>query len=128
MILDTSAIMAVLFREPDCESLLEKIGAATKIAVGAPTLVEAGIVISARIGESGRGLLARFLDEAGIETIPFTDSHFGVAVEAWLKFGRGRHKAGLNLGDCLAYAVALVADRPLLCIGDDFTRTDLRLA
>jgi ribonuclease VapC len=63
-----------------------------------------------------------------IEIVPFTDDHYGVAVDAWLRFGKGRHPAALKFGDCLTYAIAKVAMRPLLCTGDDFARTDLRLA
>ncbi|HEX7838922.1 MAG TPA: type II toxin-antitoxin system VapC family toxin [Kofleriaceae bacterium] len=64
----------------------------------------------------------------GIEVVPFTDAHDGIAVEAWLRFGKGRHPAALNFGDCLTYAVAKVTTRPLFCTGDDFTKTDLELA
>lgn len=102
--------------------------AADALGIGIPTLAEAGIVLSARLGEDARGLLSRFLQEGSIEAIAFADAHFGVAVGAWLRFGRGRHTAGLNFGDCLAYATAKVAGRPLLCTGDDFSRTDLELA
>jgi ribonuclease VapC len=98
------------------------------VGIGAPTLVEAGIVLSARLGRDARGLLARFLEEAGISVVPFTEAHHGTALGAWLKYGRGRHAAGLNFGDCLAYAVAKLAGMPLLCTGDDFRQTDLPLA
>lgn len=128
MILDTSAIVAVALREPGFEELLEKMEAAQSIAVGAPTLTETGIVLSARLERDARGLLSRFLQEGAIGTLGFTDAHFGVAVGAWLRFGRGRHPAALNFGDCLSYSTARVAGQPLLCTGDDFAKTDLDLA
>ncbi|MFQ5890726.1 MAG: type II toxin-antitoxin system VapC family toxin [Gemmatimonadota bacterium] len=128
MILDTSAIVAIAVREPGHEDLLGKMLRAPAVGVGVPTLTETAIVLSARLGEDARGLLARFLLEGSIQTIAFGEAHFGVAVHAWLRYGRGRHPADLNFGDCLSYATAKVADRPLLCTGDDFAKTDLRLA
>jgi len=128
VILDSSAIVAVVFQEPGHEELLEKILAAGEVAIGAPTLAETAIVVSARLGTDARPLLTRLLREGAIETLPFSEAQFGVAVGAWLRFGRGRHPARLNFGDCLAYATARVAGRPLLCVGDDFGNTDLALA
>jgi ribonuclease VapC len=128
MILDSSAVVAVVFQEPGHEDLVDRIAAADEVAIGAPTLAEAAIVVSARLGTDARPLLSRLLAEGAFETIPFGEAHFGVAVGAWLRFGRGRHPARLNFGDCLAYATAVVADRPLLCVGEDFRRTDLILA
>ncbi len=128
MILDTSAILAVAVQEPGYEDLVAKMVTAEALGVGVPTLTEAGIVLSARLSEDARGLLSRFLMEGSIETITFTEAHFGVAVGAWLRFGRGRHPAALNFGDCLSYATARLAGQPLLCIGEDFPKTDLQLA
>jgi ribonuclease VapC len=128
MILDSSAVVAVLFQEPGFEQLLETILSAEKVGIGAPTLAETAIVVSARLNLDSRALLSRLLIEGGIQTLPFGEAHFGVAVGAWLKFGRGRHAASLNFGDCLAYATARVANLPLLCVGEDFRRTDLHLA
>jgi len=128
MILDSSAVVAVVFQEPGYEALLEQVLAAGEVAIGAPTLAETAIVVSARLGTDARPLLSRFLREGAIETLPFGEAQFGVAVGAWLRFGRGRHRANLNFGDCLAYATARLAGRPLLCVGQDFSRTDLALA
>ena len=128
MILDSSAIVAMAMREPGFEDLLDRLSAARRVAVGVPTLTETAIVLSARMSGDARGLLARFVQEGNISTVPFGDAHFGVAVDAWLRYGKGRHPAALNFGDCLAYAVAKVADEPLLCCGDDFHKTDLALA
>ena len=90
MILDTSAVVAIVFQEPDHAEILGKLLAAPEVAIGAPSLCEAGIVVSARLGSDARPLLSRFLLEGGIETIPFGEAHFGVAVGAWLRYGRGR--------------------------------------
>jgi ribonuclease VapC len=128
MILDSSAVVAILFQEPGHERILAALSAARQVGIGAPTLVECGIVISARLNQDARGLLARFIEEAGVSVVALTDAHFGIAVGAWLKYGKGRHPAALNYGDCLAYAVAKVSAMPLLCTGSDFPQTDLALA
>ena len=128
MILDRSAVVAIMLREPGWEHLLARMRDAPRLGIGAPTLLEAGIVVSARVGDDARGRLARLLLESGIVVLPVTDAHFGVAMEAWLRYGKGRHPAALNFGDCLAYATAVVAGEPLLCVGDDFPQTDCPLA
>jgi ribonuclease VapC len=128
VIVDASAVVAIALREPGHETLVAKLTAAADPGIGAPTLAEAGIVLSARLGRDARPLLARFLQEAGLAIVPFGDPHWRTAVDAYARFGRGRHPAGLNFGDCLAYAVAKLAGQPLLCVGDDFGRTDIPLA
>jgi ribonuclease VapC len=128
VILDTSAILAVLFDEPEQDQFLRKIGAATRLGVGAPTLVEAAIVLCGARGNAGRTQLAGFVERADAVVIPFEAVHWSSAVGAWLRYGKGRHPAGLNYGDCLAYAAATVAREPLLCKGTDFAKTDLVLA
>jgi ribonuclease VapC len=128
MIVDSSALVAIVFQEPDYEVLLEKLRSASALGIGAPTMAETCIVLSARLGRDARGLLARLLQEAAVVVIPFGDAHYGAAIDAWLRFGRGRHPAALNFGDCLAYAVARLSARPLLCVGNDFAQTDLVLA
>lgn len=125
MILDTSAIVAIYLKESGYEEIVEKLSNATQIGIGTPTLVESGIVLSAKLGIDGRSLLSRFVETIDIEIVPFTDVHYTVAVGAYLKYGKGRHPAKLNFGDCLTYAVAKVSSLPLLCIGDDFVKIDL---
>ena len=125
MIVDSSALLAIFFDEPERDEFVGKIGAADVVGVGAPTLAEAGIVIAARLGEAGPRLLTELVDHAQMVVVPFDEPHWHAAADAWLRFGRGRHKAALNLGDCLAYATARVAERPLLFKGDDFAQTDL---
>jgi ribonuclease VapC len=128
LILDTSAILAIVFGEPEHDEFLRKIGAAPTVGVGAPTLVETTIVLAARLGEQGQRLLSLMVERAAIVVVSFDPPHSQLAIEAWLRFGRGRHPAGLNFGDCQAYATARLAGRPLLCKGDDFSKTDLALA
>lgn len=125
MILDSSALVAIAFQEPGFERLLNALDSAARVGIGAPTLVETTVVLSARTGTDARGLVSRILLEADVAVVPFTDAHFGTAMDAWLRYGRGRHAAGLNLGDCLSYATARVANEPLLFTGDDFRRTDI---
>ena len=128
MILDSSALVGIVLREPGFERIVAKLAAADAVAVGTPTLAEAGIVLTARLGRDARGLLQGLLREWGAETVSFGEEHWREAVTAYARFGRGRHKARLNLGDCMAYAVAKLAGEPLLCTGDAFPRTDLKLA
>ena len=85
------------------------------------------MVLAGKAGVSTRVLLTGFLQEFRIETLPFEEHHWPVALEAFTRFGKGRHAAGLNLGDCFTYATARVAGEPLLCLGDDFAQTDLEV-
>ena len=91
-------------------------------------LAETGIVLHARLGAAADGMLERMLDELAIQKIPFGEVHWREAVDAFRRFGRGRHAASLNFGDCLTYAAARLAGEPLLFVGDDFARTDLERA
>jgi ribonuclease VapC len=127
VIVDTSAVLAILFREQAAHRLAEVLEAAPWRAIGVATAVEAGIVLSGRLGVLGRTLLSRFLVEARLELVPLEEPDWGRAVDAFLRYGKGRHPAGLNFGDCLTYAIAQRTAAPLLCIGNDFPRTDLPL-
>lgn len=128
MILDSSAVVAILLKEPNSDKLVDKLLQESVVGIGSPTLTETAIVLSARLRSDARGKLARFVAEASVTVVPFSDAHYSTAVDAWLRFGKGRHTASLNFGDCLSYATAKVTGRPLLCTGDDFTKTDLELA
>ena len=128
MIVDTSALVAITFAEPGYQELVAKLATATSAGIGTPTLAETGVVLAARLGHDSRDLVIRLLDEFSIEEIPFGDRHWREAVDAYLRFGKGRHKARLNFGDCLTYAVARLANEPLLFVGDDFPETDLEAA
>ena len=125
LILDSSAILAIILQQPGYERALDRIGNAGSIGVGTPTVVETAIVLSAKMGRDARSRINDFLREAEADLIPFTTEHFDVAVDAFLRFGKGRHAAALNFGDCLTYAVAVMAGVPLLYIGGDFLKTDL---
>ena len=127
MIVDSSALVAILLREPGFETLLDVLAREPAAGAGAPTLSETGLVVAARFGPRGRTLLARFLDESGLVIVPFAEEHWDVAVDAFLRYGKGRHPAALNFGDCMTYAIARVAGEPLLALGDDFAKTDLAL-
>lgn len=128
MILDTSAVIAVLQREKGYERLANAIATAQVVGIGAPTLVELGLVLVNVYDVQGRALVSRFLEEKEVVVIPFDDQHWSVACEAFVRYGKGRHKARLNYGDCMTYATAKVADLPLLFIGDDFAQTDIAAA
>ena len=129
MILDSSALVAVVLREPGWEALSARIRAARgDVAIGAATLLEAAIVLSARLNEDARGRLARIIQSSGISVIPVTEDHYSIAMDGWLRYRKGRHPAALNFGDCLAYATSVIAGEPLLCIGNDFVQTDCEIA
>jgi ribonuclease VapC len=126
--LDSSAVIAVISQEQNHEHLIEALEGAGQIGIGAPTLTESSIVLVRRYGPAGRSILSRFLEENRIVTIPFGDRHWAVAAEAFIRFGKGRHPAALNYGDCMTYATARLSDAPLLFVGEDFAKTDLTAA
>ena len=127
MILDTSAVVAIVMKEQGHEELLRAMSGAAA-AIGTASLTEAAIVLSARVGYDVRSLLSRFLSEASIAVVPFGESHYGAAVDAWLRYGKGRQPASLDFGDCLSYAVARLANEPLLFAREDFAQTDIARA
>ena len=128
LVLDSSAILAALLEEPGYVRILDRISGAESVGLGSPTFVETAIVLSSKLHRDARPRLNEFLREAGAELIPLGPEHVDAAVEAFLRYGRGRHSASLNFGDCLTYAVAAVAGVPLLFMGGDFTKTDIRSA
>jgi ribonuclease VapC len=127
MIVDSSALLAIIFREAGFEVIVKQMTEAKVMLVGTPTLAETGIVLHARLGEQSYGMLERLLDEFEIEEIAFGEIHWREAVEAFRRFGRGKHPAALNFGDCLTYAAARLCGEPLLFVGQDFSKTDLVL-
>jgi ribonuclease VapC len=128
MTLDSSAIVAVLFAEPGYLDLVDRMLEAEHLRVGAPTLVEANLVVAGRRRSPGRGEVEGLMKELGATIVPFGELEWRVAVDAFERFGRGRHEASLNFGDCLAYASAVVARDTLLFVGEDFGKTDVRPA
>lgn len=127
MIIDTSAVIAIVNHERDHASVRQALVRAPILRMGAPTHVEAGAVLVSRLGLRGLTVLARFIQENRIEISPFTDLHSDIAIDAYKRFGKGRHPASLNLGDCHTYATARLAREPLLFVGNDFSQTDLDL-
>jgi ribonuclease VapC len=125
MIVDTSALVAIFLREPGHEALVDALDATSDVGIGTPTLVESGIVLTGRLRLDARALLSAFVQNFEIQPIPFGEDHWREALDAYVRFGKGRHAAALNLGDCFSYAVASLAEQPLLCVGDDFSRTGL---
>jgi ribonuclease VapC len=122
---DSSALIAVLFAEPGHLMLVDRMLAADHVRVGAPTLAETGLVFMGRRGKPGAGDVDELVKELGITVVPFGEAEWRAAIDAFARFGRGRHKAALNFGDCLAYATAAVGGDALLYVGDDFTHTDV---
>jgi ribonuclease VapC len=127
VILDASPILAVLFEERDRDAILDLLDETEVVAAGAPTLVETALVAVARLGVDGRTLVRSFVEDSAIDVIPFATEHWRAATDAYVRYGKGRHPARLNFGDCLTYATASVAAQPLLALGDDFAQTDLEL-
>jgi ribonuclease VapC len=128
VILDSSAIIAIILKEPGHARLQEQLAMAATPRVAAPTLVETAMVLCARLGPAGKSLLARFVVEADLEVVDFTAEHWTVAADAFIRYGKGRHRAALNFGDFLTYAVTKLSGTTLLCTGNDFPETDLELA
>ena len=128
MIVDTSALVAMLLREEGWETLRSAVVDDEVVGIGAPSLLETVLVISGRAGRDRSLDVERFVRDLGIVVIPFEEDHARAAAEAFARFGKGRHRAALNFGDCMSYAVAKLAGQPLLCRGADFAKTDLKLA
>jgi ribonuclease VapC len=125
MVVDSSAIVAILENEPLGRELGTALANAEDPMVSAATMVEACIVLGARVGTAGDEIVDTLLWEAGVRCVAVDVQQMNLAREAWLAFGKGRHPAALNYGDCFSYALAKATDRPLLYKGDDFAQTDV---
>ena len=128
MVIDTSAIVAILADEPEGPRFVQMIAADEVRLLSAVSRVECTCVIEGRKRAAGRAALELFLREAAIEIAPVTADQAEIASEVFRRFGRGRHPAGLNIGDTFAYALARATGEPLLFKGDDFARTDIASA
>lgn len=126
MVVDSSAIVAILLEEAGFEALEERLNRADYVSIGAPTVLEVRIVLTRKFASEAK--LKPFLETIGAITVPFTHEHLRVAIEAHDRFGKGRHPAKLNFGDCMSYATARIAREPLLYTGDDFAKTDIDAA
>jgi ribonuclease VapC len=124
MVIDTSALLAILADEPERQAFIDAIDAADTRLLSTATFVETSIVIESRHGADGIRDLDLFIDRAGIELSPVDGEQAREARRAFSRFGKGRHAAGLNYGDCFSYALAMTAGEPLLFKGTDFSRTD----
>ena len=128
MVIDTSALMAILCDEPERHHFNEMIVASQSRLISAGTYLETAIVAEARYGRKGFHHLKLFLTTASIEVAAFDREQAEIAADAYYRYGKGRHAAGLNYGDCFTYALAMQKDEPLLFKGEDFVRTDVRSA
>lgn len=128
MVIDTSAIGAILFNEPEAADLERRIVEDPVRLISAGTLLETAIVVEARLGDAGGRELDLWLQRAGVEVVPVDAEQADLARRAWRQFGKGRHAAGINYGDCFSYALAIGRDEPLLFKGADFSKTDVRCA
>lgn len=125
MIIETSALIAILLGEPEAEELVRIIAATPSCKMSSFSLLEAGIVIEAKKGATGGRELDYFIHKARIEIVSLDEEQSQMARDGWRKFGKGRHPAGLNIGDYCSYALAMISGEPLLFKGDDFARTDV---
>ena len=125
MVIDTSALMAILRLEPERSVFLDAIEASESRTMSTATFVEASIVAEKSRGAEGLREMDLFLKTAGIDLVAVDSEQAHVARRAFSRFGKGRHRAGLNYGDCFSYALAVTVGEPLLFKGDDFGHTDV---
>jgi ribonuclease VapC len=125
MVLDTSALVAMLAREPVADRLVAAVEGDHTRLISAATVVEASLVLLSRYGEAGEAVLDRLLRGIGAEVVPVGEEQVVLARDAALRYGRGRHPAALNYGDCFSYALAVARNEPLLFVGGDFSQTDV---
>lgn len=128
MVIDTSAIVAIALDEPEARAFEERIADDPVRMISAATLLETAMVIETRLGARGGGELDLWLHKAQVEIVAVDAELAEIARRAWRRFGKGRHPAGLNFGDCFSYALATLTQEPLLFKGSDFAETDIRAA
>jgi len=128
MVVDTSAVVAILLREPEADSFAGMVVDSPLRVMSVVTRVELSFVVEGRLREAGRTDLEQLLRDLRIELAAVTPEQAEIAIEAFRRYGKGRHRAGLNIGDCFSYALAKVMDLPLLFKGGDFIHTDIRPA
>jgi len=127
IVADTSALVAIVLGEDDAEEYAERI-TRERTLVSAVSVLETGIVVETKQGPAATRDLELLLGRANIAVAPFDENHARVAIDAWRRFGKGRHPAALNFGDCAVYATARLANAPLLYKGNDFSQTDITAA
>jgi ribonuclease VapC len=126
MVIDTSALIAIQFGEPEAKQFRSIIR--PRMLIGAPTLLEYYLVVGSRYGEVGRLEAEALVERLDLAVVNFTEEMAQIASDAFMRFGKGKHKAKLNFGDCMAYALAKESDAPLLYKGGDFALTDIKPA
>ena len=127
LVVDTSAAVAVIVGEAGSHRLVDHLEGAYLRLMSTANRVELGIVVEARLGPSGIDVVDRFLRDADITVVPVDAELSAAAMSGWRRFGKGRHRAALNFGDCFSYALAERSGHPVLCTGDDFAATDVRV-
>ena len=125
MVIDTSALVAIFFGEPERQTFLDAVTAAGSRLLSAATILETGIVLESRQGEAAGREFDLFVVRANLQIVPVDAEQADLARSAWRKYGKGRHPAALNFGDCFSYALAKSTGEPLLAKGTDFALTDL---
>jgi ribonuclease VapC len=126
IVVDTSALIAIIQAEPECATFLDQVRQADRALMSAVSMLEAGMVLRARRGPAGIAELVDLVEAMAIEVVPFDAAQADGALQAFAVYGKGQHpKARLNLGDCASYALAKAMDAPLLFKGNDFSATDL---
>ncbi|TAL01559.1 MAG: type II toxin-antitoxin system VapC family toxin [Rhodospirillaceae bacterium] len=126
MVIDTSVISAILFNEPEAADFERRIVEDPVRLISAGTFLETAIVVEARLGDAGGREFDLWLQRADVEIVPVDAEQADLARRAWRQFGKGRHAAGINYGDCFSYALAISRDETLLFKGADFSKTDVR--
>ena len=125
MIIDTSAIIALIQSEPSAVDIAAALVSDPSPRIAAPSATECLVVLAARYGPTGRTVFERVRQEFAISTVSYTEDHVPIAHRAYVEFGKGGHPAALNFGDCMTYAVAKHTRERLLAVGDDYPQTDL---
>ena len=128
MVVDSSALIAIITGEPESRAFIDAISSATICLAPAPTMMETSMVVLGRHGEAKLQDLRDFCTRSAIEIAAFGPEHVDLAIDAFRRYGKGRHPAGLNFGDCFSYALAKATGQPLLFKGDDFSKTDIKRA
>jgi ribonuclease VapC len=126
MVVDTSALMSLLLGEADAQDYARALHAADRLSIAAPTWLECAMVITSRRGVQGHDIFVELMNTLAVEVVPFDAALAQLAYAAWSRYGKGRHPAGLNMGDCYSYALARQRGEPLLFKGEDFSQTDIQ--
>ena len=125
MVIDTSALLAILYEEPDARRYADAIASADRRLISAATLLETAIVVDTQAGPAAGRQVDALVDRARLTVVAVTEAHVRIARQAYLDFGKGNHPARLNFGECFSYAVSRAEGEPLLFKGDDFDKTDV---